>query len=430
MRSRCLLVRNAEHTSELQCQRLHALFDGNERLNVVYVPRSNFRLCGTAPRQHAVMQSHLHSWRQLAEQAHIAPLPCFARSLREHAAGICNYAAYPITTARIEAGNVAIGMIRRRVRGLLDMDYFKLKIRQTAVPSPPLGRSVTGTEMVKNKAELSVTEPVRRRHHPGRWVAIAVVLIFSAVVIKSGLTNPNFQWDIVGQYFFDPGVLTGLRITIVVSIISMTLGAVLGVVLAVLRLSPNPLLGGLSRFYTWLFRGIPLLVQLLFWFNIAALYPSVNIGIPFGPTFVSLDANALISSFLAAVIGLSLHEAAYMAEIVRGGVLSVSSGQSDAGSAIGMTKLQVMRRIILPQAIRIVIPPTGNRVITMVKNTSLVSVIALADLLYSVEIVYARTFQVIPLLIVACLWYLILISILNVGQYFLENHYGKAVDTT
>jgi polar amino acid transport system permease protein len=195
--------------------------------------------------------------------------------------------------------------------------------------------------------------------------------------------------------------------------------------LAVCRLSLNPLLRSVSGAYIWFFRGTPTLVQLIFFYNLSALLPAISFGIPFGPAFVSFDTNAVITPLLAAILGLGLNEGAYMAEIVRGGLLSVDPGQREAGQAIGMTNARIMRRIVLPQAMRFIIPPTGNQVISMVKATALVSVIALSDLLYTVQSIYNRTFETIPMLLVACVWYLIVTSVLYVVQSFIERHYSR-----
>jgi polar amino acid transport system permease protein len=264
--------------------------------------------------------------------------------------------------------------------------------------------------------------PVRR---PGRWVAAAVVLLVGAAIVRSVATNPRFEWRVVNDYLTDERVLEGLRITIELTVIAMAIGVTLGVLLAVMRLSPNPLVSGASWLYIWFFRGTPVLVQLLFWYNIAALYPKIALGVPFGPSFVHADANTLITPFTAAILGLGLNEGAYMAEIVRAGVISVDEGQSDAARSLGMTRLQTMRRIVLPQAMRVIIPPTGNETISMLKTSSLVSVIAVGDLLYGAQIIYSVNFKTIPLLIVASFWYLVCTSILYVGQYYLERHYGR-----
>ena len=238
-------------------------------------------------------------------------------------------------------------------------------------------------------------------------------------------TNPRFQWSVVGDFFFSNQVLHGLVLTIELTVISMVVGIVLGTILAVMRLSPNPMVTGGSWFYIWLFRGTPLLVQLLFWNFISAVYPKLTLGIPFGPDIVHASANSLITPFVAAILGLGLNEAAYMAEIVRAGILSVEEGQTDAAQALGMTRIKAMRRVVLPQAMRVIIPPTGNETISMLKNTALVSVIASTDLLYSVQLIYSQNFKQIPLLIVASIWYLILTTILSIGQFYVERRFGR-----
>ncbi len=264
--------------------------------------------------------------------------------------------------------------------------------------------------------------PVR---HPGRWVAAAIIIVLGAALAKSIATNPRFEWGVVRHYFTSDQVLRGLVVTLELTALSMAIGIAIGIVLAVMRLSPNPLVTGASWIYIWLFRGTPVLVQILFWGFVSALYPQFSIGIPFGPQFVHFSANSLITPFVAGMLALGLNEGAYMAEIVRAGIISVDEGQTEAAQSLGMTRLQTIRRIVLPQAMRVIIPPTGNETISMLKTTSLVSVIAVTELLYSVELIYARTYQTIPLLIVASIWYLIVTSILSFGQYYLERYYGR-----
>jgi polar amino acid transport system permease protein len=260
--------------------------------------------------------------------------------------------------------------------------------------------------------------------HPGRWVAAVVVALVAIDAAHSIVTNDRFQWHVVRHYLFNTAVLHGVRITIELTAISMAIGVVLGVILAVMRLSPNPIVSGAAWLYIWFFRGTPLLVQILFWGFIGALYPEISLG-GFGHSIFSESANTLISVFTAAILGLSLNEGAYMAEIVRAGILSVDEGQTEAAQSIGMTRLQTMRRVVLPQAMRVIIPPTGNETISMLKNSSLVSVIGLGDTLFSVQIIYARTYQTIPLLIVASIWYLVMTSVLYVAQYFIERRYSR-----
>jgi polar amino acid transport system permease protein len=265
--------------------------------------------------------------------------------------------------------------------------------------------------------------PVR---HPWRWVAAVIVVIVVASLIRSAINDPNFQWSVVRHYLFNPRIMRGVVTTIWLTAVSMVIGILLGIVLAVMRQSPNKLISGFSWLYIWFFRGTPLLVQILFWSFIGALYKYIDLGVPFGgPAIIHAKANDLISITVAVILALGLNEAAYMAEIVRAGFISVSEGQTEAASSLGLSRLQTMRFVILPQAIRVIVPPTGNEVISMLKNTSLASVVAFQELLYSVQLIYAVTFQQIPLLIVVVFWYLVMTSVLYVGQYFIERRYGR-----
>ncbi len=264
--------------------------------------------------------------------------------------------------------------------------------------------------------------PVR---HPGRWLAAAVVLVLAAMLAHTLVTNSRFEWNVVWSYFLSRRVLAGLGVTLLLTVVCMPIGIVLGVILAVMRLSDNPLLSGSSWLYIWFFRGTPVLVQLLVWFNLAFLFPRISLGIPFGPSFVTANANSLITPLTAAILGLGLNEGAYMAEIVRAGILSVEPGQAEAAQALGMSRGQTLRRVILPQAMRVIIPPTGNETISMLKTSSLASVITVTELLYAVQLIYSVNFKTIPLLIVASIWYLIVTSLLTVGQYYVERHYAR-----
>ena len=265
--------------------------------------------------------------------------------------------------------------------------------------------------------------PVR---HPGRWIASVVVLLVAASIVRSIVTDPRFEWHVVGQYLFDSRILHGVLITLELTVLSMLIGIILGVLAAVMRLSPNPLIAGASWLYIWFFRGTPLLVQLLFWSFIGALYPTIDLGIPFGPSFIHAHANTLIPGFVAALLGFGLNEGAYMSEIVRAGIISVDEGQTQAAQSLGMGRLLIMRLIVLPQAMRVIIPPTGNETISMLKNTSLVLVLgSVFDLLFAASQIYAANFKTIPLLIVASAWYLAMTSVLYVGQYFIERRFGR-----
>jgi polar amino acid transport system permease protein len=268
------------------------------------------------------------------------------------------------------------------------------------------------------------TEVVKVRH-PARWITGAVLIVLGAMAAHALVTNKRFEWDIYGKYFASHSILVGLGRTLVLTGVAMLIGAVLGTALAVFRLSRNPVMKSAAGLYIWFFRGTPLLVQLIFWYNLSALYPRLSFGIPFGPEFVSGETNTLVSVWTAAILGLGLNEAAYMAEIIRSGLLSVDRGQTLAAESIGMTDTLMMRRIVLPQALRVIVPPTGNQVIGMLKYTSLVSVVALPELLYSSQLIYTQNFRPIPLLLVASTWYLIVTTVLMVAQSYLERHFGR-----
>jgi polar amino acid transport system permease protein len=262
---------------------------------------------------------------------------------------------------------------------------------------------------------------------PGRWVASVIVLIIAASIVRAIVVNPNFQWGVVGDYLFDHRITSGVLKTIELTAVAMVVGIVLGVLLAVMRLSPNPLVAWLSWLYIWFFRGTPLLVQLLFWEFGGALFKHITVGVPFGgPAIINVSYNSAITPFVAATLGFGLNEGAYMAEIVRAGIISVDEGQSEAASSLGMSRLQTLRLIVIPQAMRVIIPPTGNETISMLKNTSLVLVLgSVFDLLFAAQQIYAVTYQTIPLLIVASIWYLVLTSVLYVGQFFIERRFGR-----
>ncbi|MFI6058528.1 amino acid ABC transporter permease [Streptomyces sp. NPDC051286] len=266
-------------------------------------------------------------------------------------------------------------------------------------------------------AELTM---VPKRHY-GRWAAATAVLAMAAALVTSVAGNPRFGWETVNTYLRDIAIGRGLLVTLELTAVSMAIGLSLGIVLAVMRLSVNPVVRGAAFSYITFFRSTPLMVQLLFWFNLAALYPVLTFGLP----GVALDANRLITPTVAAILGLGLNEAAYMAEIVRAGILSVENGQQEAAGALGLTRMQTMRRVVLPQAMRVILPPTGNETIGMLKMTALVSVLAVPDLLYSAQIIYSRNFQTVPLLIVACVWYFVVTSVLSVGQYYVERRYAR-----
>ena len=287
------------------------------------------------------------------------------------------------------------------------------------------------TEASGRPADIKAV-PVR---HPGRWVAALIILIIAASLVRSAILNTGdkkgFQWVWVGHFLFNSSVLHGAVVTVRLTVLAMIIGVVLGVALAVMRLSPNRLVSGASWMYIWFFRGTPLLVQIVFWNNIGALYKTIVLGVPFGgPGLIHADANSLIPTSVAVVLALGLNEAAYMAEIVRAGIISVAPGQTEAAQSLGLGRLQVMRLIVLPQAIRVIVPPTGNEVISMLKNTSLASVVAYGELFYAVQIIYGVNFKTIPLLLVSVFWYLVMTSVLYVVQYFIERRYGRGFTRT
>ncbi|ATL67046.1 amino acid ABC transporter permease [Nocardia terpenica] len=263
--------------------------------------------------------------------------------------------------------------------------------------------------------------------HPGRWVAAVVILALVALFVYGAATNAAYRWDTYAKYLLDTRIASGVVVTLELTVLAMIIGVVLGVMLAVMRLSPNPVLRSVSWVYLWIFRGTPVYVQLVFWGLFPSLYKTMDFGIPFGgPHFVHIDVQSLSSPFLFAVVGLALNEAAYMAEIVRAGINSVGEGQREASIALGMSWGQTMRRTVLPQAMRVIIPPTGNELISMLKTTSLAAAIPLTIDVYGVaRDIYGVNFQPIPLLLVAATWYLLVTSVLMVGQFYLERYFSR-----
>lgn len=261
----------------------------------------------------------------------------------------------------------------------------------------------------------------------GRKVTAVMLAILMAAFLYSIAHNENFGWSVVGQYLFDPRIMSGLWLTCWLTVVTMVIGVVLGTILAIMAMSTNRVISFLANIYIWFFRGTPVLVQLIFWYNLAALFPDLAIGIPFTSIWYSIDTNVVITPVMAAILGLGLNEGAYMSEIIRSGLMSVDAGQRQAAKSLGMTNGKALWRIVIPQAMPIIIPPTGNQTIGMLKTSSLVSVIALSDLLYSAQTIYSRNFQTIPLLVVACLWYLSATSILTVIQTRIERHFGRSL---
>ncbi len=268
--------------------------------------------------------------------------------------------------------------------------------------------------------------PVR---HWKQWIAAAILIVLLAATLLSLATNDNIHYPTIGEYLFNPSILKGLGVTFQLAIIAMLAGIVIGILVAVARMSTNRVLNAVAEGYIWLFRGVPLLVQLLLFGNFALLAPELGIAIPFTDTvLLGVDTNKVITPFMAAILALSLHEGAYMAEVVRGGILAVDKGQSEAATAVGMTRGLAMRRIVLPQALRVIIPPTGNQFITLLKATALVAVIAGHDLMSTAQNISAQNYRTIELLLVASVWYLAIVSILSFLQRMLERRLSRGVE--
>lgn len=270
---------------------------------------------------------------------------------------------------------------------------------------------------------MTTPAPIQAKplRHPGRWVLAAIVLGLSAWFVIGALTNEAYGWDTYRAYLFDTRVATAALHTLALTVLAMLIGVALGATLAVMRMSPNPVLRGVAWVYLWIFRGTPVYVQLVFWGLLGSLYQSINVG------FAEVELEPLLkNAFLLAVLGLGLNEAAYMAEIVRSGISSVPEGQMEASKALGMSWGMTMRRTVLPQAMRIIIPPTGNELISMLKTTSLVVAIPYTLELYGRSMdIAAALFEPVPMLLVAATWYLAVTSLLMVGQHYLEKHFEK-----
>jgi len=265
--------------------------------------------------------------------------------------------------------------------------------------------------------------PVR---HYSLWVGTAAAIALLLLILKALATNPAFDWPTVGRYLFHQSIMRGLGQTLLLTVVIMVLATVIGTVVAIMRLSPSRILNAFAGGYIWFFRGAPALIQLIFWFNLSLIVREFSLTLPFFGTIFSVKTNDVMTPFMAAVIALSLHEAGYMAEIVRAGIKSVPSGQTEAAGSLGMNHRLILRRITLPQAMRFIVPPTGNETINLLKTTSLVTIIAVNDLLYAAQSIYARTFETIPLLIVVAFWYLFVVTILSICQHYIEQYYGRS----
>jgi polar amino acid transport system permease protein len=279
----------------------------------------------------------------------------------------------------------------------------------------------TGTDPAYLQERIDVV----RRRRPGNTAAAVVLVVAAALFLYGAATNPTYGWSDFARYLFDWRVIEAARNTLLLTVFAMLGAVVIGVSLAVMRLSPNRVLQSSSWVYLWIFRGTPVYVQLVFWGLFSTIYKELRLGIPFGPTFATLSTESGLTVFHLAVIGLALNEAAYMAEIVRAGLSSVEDGQSEAATALGLSWWQTMSRIVLPQAMRVIIPPTGNEVISMLKTTSLVTAVPYSLELYTrTRDIASETFNPIPMLLVASAWYLLFTSLLMVGQFYLERHFA------
>ena len=275
---------------------------------------------------------------------------------------------------------------------------------------------------IRKDGELTVV-PLR---HPGRWVAATVLTVALGGTLWSFAKNQNVSWPTVGTYLFNGLILHGIVVTLYLTVVAMVIGVIGGTLVATMRTSKNPIVSSIAKAYVWFFRGTPILIQIIFWGYFGAIYPRIAIGIPFTHvTWFSEQSSSLITATMAAILSLGMNEIAYSSEIVRGGINGVTRGQTEAAYSLGLTPAQTTRRVVLPQAMRIIIPPMGNEVLTMLKETSLVSVIAGRDLMTADEQIYSQNYRVIPLLVVAGLWYLLLTSLLSIPQRRLERHFGR-----
>lgn len=272
----------------------------------------------------------------------------------------------------------------------------------------PLAGTLVAPEAIK-------AIPVR---HYGRWVAGVVVIALVALLVHA-FAGANVNYGAIPDFFFNSSILTGVKNTIVISVTAMAVGAILGIVLAVMRLSKNPVTAWVAWAYVWFFRGTPVYVQLLVWFNLSIVFPVINLG------FYKDEMTQFMTPFMAALLGLGLNEAAYMSEIVRAGLQSVDEGQTEASHALGMTQGQTLRRVVLPQAMRVIVPPTGNEFINMLKTSSLVVAVQYPELLRNSQDISQTSGATVEMLFLAACWYLILTSVFSVGQYYLERYYAR-----
>lgn len=289
-------------------------------------------------------------------------------------------------------------------------------------------RDVSGPQLASRWFSPDDDIPTVKHRNTRNIVLNVLALCLVLALVASLAGNENMNWPTVGEYFLSPIILDGIGVTIQITAVCMVLGTCLGVIVAVMRMAKAKALSTFAYSFVWFFRATPVLVQLIFWFNLAILYPKLGLGLPFGITFLSVDTNTVMTPFIAAILCLTLNEAAYMAEVIRAGILSVDSGQREAAMALGMNRWNISR-IIAPQAMRAIIPPSANQLIQLLKNTSLVSIVGIADLLHSAQLIYAQNYLTMPLLTVAAIWYLLIVSLLNIVQTRLERRFGRGIGT-
>lgn len=288
-----------------------------------------------------------------------------------------------------------------------------------------IGAGFTPVPLEKATVTRNIVVP---RRHPGRWLAIAILAVLSLQIAQAVSVNPNFYWDVYATHLFSPQVIRGVGWTLILTVVAMTVAIVMAALLVIMRDSDNPVLRGIAYGWVWFFRGTPIYTQLLFWGLFAVLFPHLSLAIPFGPEVISVETKYIVTPAIAAILGLGFNESAYLTEIFRAGFNSLDRGQAEAAQALGMKPAKIWWRILMPQAMRVIIPPTGNETIGMLKMTSLVLAVPFTlDLTFATNAISNRLYLPIPLLLVAGTWYLAITSLLMVGQHFLERHFGKGV---
>jgi polar amino acid transport system permease protein len=288
-----------------------------------------------------------------------------------------------------------------------------------------IGAGFTPVPLAKETVTRNIVVP---RRHPGRWLAIAILAVVSLQIAQAVSVNPNFHWDVYATHLFSPQVIRGVGWTLILTVVAMTVAIVMAALLVIMRDSDNPVLRGIAYGWVWFFRGTPIYTQLLFWGLFAVLFPNLSLAIPFGPEVISVETKYIVTPAMAAILGLGFNESAYLTEIFRAGFNSLDRGQAEAAQALGMKPAKIWWRILMPQAMRVIIPPTGNETIGMLKMTSLVLAVPFTlDLTFATNAISNRLYLPIPLLLVAGTWYLAITSLLMVGQHFLERHFGKGV---